>query len=491
MNNKKRFPKEFLWGGATAANQFEGAWNIDGKGISVADVARFKTDVDIKDMSKHWEINLADIEKAKNSDDIIYYPKRHGSDFYNNYKEDIKLMAEMGFRVFRLSIAWSRIFPNADDLVPNEKGLQFYEDVFNELKKYDIEPLVTMSHYEPPLNLATKYKGWYSRESIGFFTKFVETICSRYKEQVKYWITFNEIDSIIRHPFMTGGLIREQFSSDDDFEKAIYQAMHHKFVASALATKICHEIISDSKVGCMITKQTYYPYTCKPGDVLEAQLDARKLYAFSDTQVFGEYPKYLLSLYKSKGIEIIKEENDDIIMKNYPVDFVSFSYYSSSCSANDKAGLDYNPGNTASSIKNPYLQANEWGWQIDPIGMRISLIELYDRYRKPLFIVENGLGAKDEVVDGKINDDYRIDYLKRHIQEMYKAVTEDGIELIGYTSWGCIDLVSNSTNQMSKRYGFVYVDCDDYGNGSFKRLRKNSFYWYKELIESDGESILN
>ncbi|MEM1486363.1 glycoside hydrolase family 1 protein [Oscillospiraceae bacterium PP1C4] len=487
---KTGFPQGFLWGGATAANQIEGGWNLGGKGLSVADVARFKPNVDIRNMSEHWDISLSDIKAAVANDDIMYYPKRHGSDFCHRYKEDIKLFAEMGFKVYRMSIAWSRIFPNADDAEANENGLRFYDKVFDELQKYHIEPLVTMSHYEPPLALAMKYKGWFDRKTIDFFTKFVATVCTRYKDRVKYWLTFNEIDSIIRHPFMTAGLLREQFDTGEEYEQAIYQAMHHQFVASALATKLCHEIIPDSKVGCMITKQTYYPCTCRPEDVLEAQLDARRLYAFSDTQVFGEYPAYLLRMYKNKGIEIKKEPDDDCVMKKYPVDFISFSYYSSSCSAKDRTGLSINPGNTASAIRNPYLKANEWGWQIDPIGLRISLIELYDRYRKPLFVVENGLGAKEEVIDGEVNDDYRIAYMQEHIKAMRDAIVEDGVDLMGYTSWGCIDLVSNSTNQMSKRYGFVYVDCDDYGKGSFNRIKKKSFYWYGDLIRGNGKSVL-
>lgn len=488
--NSHKFPKDFLWGGATAANQYEGGWNVDGKGLSVADVAQYRPHVDVQDMHLQWEISSEDIEKAKNSQDTTYYPKRHGSQFYYRYKEDIKLMAEMGFKVFRLSINWSRVFPKGTETEPNEAGLEFYDKVFDELKKYKIEPLVTISHYEPPLEFVTEYDGWSSRESIKFFMRYVKVLVERYKNKVKYWLTFNEIDSIERHPFMTGGLIRDHFDTDHDFEVAIYQSMHHQFVASALATKMIHENIPNAQVGCMITKLTYYPMTCKPDDVLEALLDTRKLYAFSDTQVFGEYPAYLLSLYKNKNINIKKEPEDDQIMRDYPVDFVSFSYYSSSVSAKDKEGLDYNPGNTVSAIKNPYLKASEWGWQIDPIGLRVSMIELYDRYRKPLFIVENGLGAKDELVNGTVEDDYRIDYLKGHVQAMHDSIYQDGVELMGYTPWGCIDLVSNSSNQMSKRYGFVYVDANDLGEGSFDRYKKKSFDWYKDVISTNGESAV-
>ncbi len=288
---------------------------------------------------------------------------------------------------------------------------------------------------------------------------------------------------------MTGGLIESRFTPEK-FEEVKFQAMHHQFVASALATKICHDNIPDSKVGCMLTKATFYPYTCKPEDVLEAQQRMRELYAFSDTQVFGEYPSYLLSRFKNSGINLEMTEEDLRIMKDYPVDFISFSYYSSSCAAAKTDDLDVAAGNTIMAVKNPYLKANDWGWQIDPIGLRISLVDLYDRYHKPLFIVENGLGAKDTVeADGSINDDYRIDYLKAHCQEMYKAIVEDGVDLMGYTSWGPIDLISNSTNQMSKRYGFIYVDVDDYGNGTYKRMKKKSFNWYKEVIATNGASL--
>lgn len=483
----RKFPEGFLWGGATAANQIEGGWREGGKGWSVSDAARAHFDADVKDYSRHNQITTRDIEEAlAHPEDEVNYPKRHGSDFYHHYKEDIALMAQMGFKVYRMSIAWSRIYPNGDDEQPNEEGLQFYDDVFDELKKYSIEPLVTMSHYEPPLNLVLNYDGWYSREVVGFFEKYVKTICERYKHKVKYWLTFNEVDSMIRHPYTTGGLIEDRFPGKN-FEEVCYQAMHHQFVASALATKICHEIIPDSQVGCMITKLTYYPYTCKPEDVLETQRRMRSIYAYNDTQVFGEYPSTLLSYYKNHNIHIVKQPGDDQIMKQYPVDFVSFSYYMSSCVAADETGLDVTPGNTILAVKNPYLETSEWGWQIDPIGLRISLVDLYDRYRKPLFVVENGLGAKDELTaDGQVHDPYRIDYLRKHFKCMLDAIDEDGVELMGYTSWACIDLISESTKQISKRYGYIYVDLDDLGNGTYNRIRKDSFYWMQKVIENNS-----
>lgn len=493
-NNGIKFPTNFLWGGATAANQYEGGYGEGGKGMSVSDCMRFLSDVDVTNYSRHNSITSAEIQEAiNNRENLVNYPKRHGSDFYHHYKEDIALMAEMGFKVFRMSIGWSRIFPQVDDETPNEEGLRFYDSVFDECRKYGIEPLVTMSHYEPPLDLALKYRGWYDRKAIDFFVKYVEVICERYKNKVKYWLTFNEVDSMIRHPFTTGALVKDRFDGYN-FDEVIFQAMHHQFVASALATKIAHDKNPDCKVGCMLTKLTYYPYSCKPEDVLEMQKRMRSIYCYSDTQVFGEYPAYLLAKFKNENINIKMEKDDLDVMKKYPVDFISFSYYMSSCVAEDETGLNTTAGNTVTAIKNPYLKSSEWGWQIDPIGLRISLVDLYDRYRKPLFIVENGLGAKDELVsDGKgsftVNDDYRIDYFRQHFKEMIKAVVEDGVDLMGYTSWACIDLVSESTRQMSKRYGFVYVDIDDYNNGSGKRYKKKSFNWYKKVIASNGEDL--
>lgn len=487
------FPKDFLWGGATAANQFEGGFSQGGKGWSVADCARSHLDTDVKDYKKQNEVLMKDVEEAlANPDDMDHYPKRHGSEFYSHYKEDIALLGEMGFKVFRMSIAWSRIYPQGDEDQPNEEGLQFYDALFQELQKYGIQPLVTISHYEPPLHLALEYNCWYDRRTIGFFMNFVRTIVDRYGRYVKYWLTFNEVDSMIRHPFTTGGLIKDRFAPEK-FEEVIFQSMHHQFVASALATKYIHEKDPDAKVGCMLTKLTYYPYSPNPLDVLEAQQRMRSTYCYSDTQVFGEYPAYLLARFKNHGIRIQMEPDDLQIMKAYPVDFISFSYYSSSCVAHNTDNLETTAGNTITAVKNPYLPTSEWGWQSDPTGLRISLVDLYDRYRKPLFIVENGLGEKETLVkDGDtytVNDDAHIAYYRDHFKAMYDAIYEDGVQLLGYTSWACIDLVSESTKQMSKRYGFVYVDCDDHGKGTFNRYRKKSFYWYKHIIETNGAAL--
>ena len=494
MENSKVFPDNFLWGGSTAANQIEGAWNIDGKGPSVADVQLFRNPqsfAELNNVRGNTAIDDEMINNALKSASITDYPKRHGIDFYNRYKEDIALFAEMGFKAYRFSIAWSRIFPNGDDDIPNEQGLQFYENVIKECLKYQIEPIVTLSHYEIPLHLCTKYNGWYNRRTIGFFQKFVESVVTRFGKNVKYWLTFNEIDSILRHPFMTGGLIEPRFS-DKEFQSVLYQAMHHQLVASAKVTKYIHDMFPSSKIGCMTTKLTYYPFTCNPADILATQQKMRQVYAFADVQVFGKYPTYLTTKFKNENIEVVMTNEDLKILSQNTVDFVSFSYYQTSCVAADEANLELTSGNTTIGVKNPYLPSSEWGWQLDPTGLRISLNDLYERYRKPLMIVENGLGAKDVLSDnGEVHDEYRISYLKQHIQAMHDAIYKDGVELWGYTPWGPIDLLSNSTIQMSKRYGFIYVDLNDDGTGTYQRYRKDSFYWYKNVLKSNGSSVFD
>jgi 6-phospho-beta-glucosidase len=483
----KGFSKTFLWGGAIAANQAEGAWNIDGKGLSVADVGLYKPNVDVEDYEGHQAISSKAIEVAMQDTSDKNYPKRRGIDFYHRYKEDLALFAEMGFKALRVSIAWSRIFPTGEEAEPNEKGLQFYFDLFTEMKRLNIEPIVTLSHYEMPLALSVKYNGWVERKVVDCFVKFSKICFLRYKDLVKYWLTFNEIDSIHRHPFTTAGIVPDRCPEGKE-EAVVYQALHHQFVASALVTKDCHEIIPGSQVGCMLTKLTTYPNTCNPEDVAVTLQRNLHNYFYADVQVFGEYPVLIERMLEQKNIHIHMEPNDREILKQHTVDYVSFSYYMS-LTESAKEGLERSSGNTIMGVKNPYLPSTEWGWQIDPVGLKISLIELYDRYKKPLIIVENGMGAVDRVEpDGSIHDDYRIDYFRAHLQQMKEAV-EAGVELFGYTSWGCIDLISASTSQMSKRYGFIYVDQDDEGNGTLSRTRKDSFYWYKKVIESNGEDL--
>ena len=484
-----KFPDNFLWGGAIAANQCEGAWNEDGKGMSVADVAMFKPNVDKKDYISQWHIDMDDIRKARETDDVVYYPKRHGVDFYHHYEEDIALFAEMGFKTLRLSIAWTRLFPNGDEEKPNEKGLLFYENVFKCLRKHNIEPLVTLSHYEMPLYLVENYEGWASREVVDMFVKFATTCFERYKDLVKYWLTFNEIDSVFRHPFTTVGIVEDNYASKNEAEEAIYKALHHQLVASALVTKYAREIIPGAQIGCMVTKTLTYPETCNPEDIYLAMMDNRTNNLYTDVQVRGKYPLWIKKLWKDKGFEIPILEGDEEILAAHTVDFISFSYYMSMVQSIHAEKREKVGGNLTTGVKNPYLSTSEWGWQIDPKGLEISLIDLYDRYQKPLWIVENGLGYNDVVnEDGTIEDDYRINYFADHFKAIGHAI-ENGVEVMGYTSWGCIDIVSASTSQMSKRYGFIYVDVDDYNKGTYKRLKKKSFDWYKKIIETNGEIL--
>ncbi|MFL0249453.1 glycoside hydrolase family 1 protein [Clostridium neuense] len=481
------FRKDFLWGGAISANQVEGAWNSDGKGMSVADVASYKPNLNVTDYAGHNKITLSMIKEAIDDKSTKFYPKRRGINFYNHYKEDIALFAEMGFKSLRLSIAWTRIFPTGEENEPNYDGIKYYENIFKELKKYNIEPIVTLSHYEMPLNLSLKYNGWVDRKLIGYFVKFSKVCFESFGKYVKYWLTFNEIDSVGRHPFITAGIIPDQ-CEEGKLNNAIYQALHHQYVAAALATKECHEIIKDSKMGCMLTKLTTYPNTCNPNDVLLSLSSNLGNYSHADIQIFGEYPKLHKTFLKNLGVEIKMEDNDEIILKENTADYLAFSYYMSRTESSDST-KEKTAGNTIMGVKNPYLPSTEWGWQIDPVGLHISLIELYDRYRIPLMIVENGMGAKDVVLeDGTIHDSYRIEYFKEHIIEMKKAV-DMGVDLLGYTSWAPIDCISVSTSQMSKRYGFIYVDQDDDGNGTLKRLKKDSFFWYKKVISTNGEIL--
>jgi Beta-glucosidase/6-phospho-beta-glucosidase/beta-galactosidase len=476
-----KFPKGFLWGGATAANQCEGAWDVDGKGPSTADTAIFVEKSKRTGMEFFNVKTIEDIDRVL-SDTENHYPKRHGIDFYHNYKEDIALFAEMGFKTYRMSIAWSRIFPNGDEETPNEKGLEFYDKVFDELLKYGIEPLVTISHYEFPLGLTRKCNGWLSRETVGHFERYARTILTRYKDKVKYWLTFNEINIIGMFGYISGGII------GDNSPQALFQAAHHQFIASALAVKACHEIIPDAKIGCMLARMEAYPETCRPEDVLKALETDHTNFFFTDVQVRGYYPSYSKKFFEDKNVVIEKAVGDDELLKEGKVDFLSFSYYMSSVVGISPVEKEA-AGNIFFGKKNPYLEASEWGWQIDSIGLRTTLHKLYDRYQVPLFIVENGLGANDVLeADGSVHDSYRIDYLKAHIEQMALAI-EEGVDLMGYTPWGCIDLVAASTSEMSKRYGFIYVDLDDYHQGSGERYRKDSFNWYKNVISSNGDDL--
>lgn len=480
-----QFPKDFLWGGATAANQYEGAYREGGRGAATTDIAKRIASRDLASMMEFFKPTTKEEVELALNDTQGDYPKRRGVDFYHRYQEDIALLAEMGFKTFRMSISWPRIFPSGDDLVPNEEGLAFYDKVFDELAKYGIEPLVSLQHFEVPLGLAYKQNGWLSRKTIDDFQFYVKTVVDRYQDRVKYWLTFNEINVITMAGFMSGGFFADDIAPQD-LLSANYQALHHQFLASAKAVKYIHQAAPNAKVGCMIAMSQSYPETCNPLDAQEHMLNEQTQNFFADVQVRGAYPSYTKRMFKDKGVKVDFEPGDEKLLEEGKVDFLSFSYYMSSVSAHTEG--KQTAGNMMMGKSNPYLESSEWGWQIDPIGLRILLNRLYDRYQVPLFIVENGLGAVDELVDGKVHDDYRIDYLRQHIHQMSLAI-EDGVELMGYTTWGCIDLISASTSEMSKRYGFVYVDQDDEGNGTLDRYRKDSFYWYKKVIETNGANL--
>ena len=473
-----RLPEGFLWGGATAGNQCEGGFGLGNKGTALVDVIPWG--------ENRLNVMLGKMD-YKDLPEDSYYPGREAIDMYHHWKEDISYMAEMGFKCYRFSFSWSRIFPTGEEDTPNEEGLKFYEDMIDELIANNIEPVVTICHFDIPLNLIEKYGSWRNRKVIDAYLKYCKAIFERFNGKVKYWITFNEINMLMHLPFMGAGIM---FKDGENEEQVKYQAAHNELVASALATKLAHEINPEFKVGCMLAAGMFYPYSCNPKDVWCAMEKDRENYFFIDVQSRGEYPAYAKKMLEREGVKIEMGEDDEKILKENTVDFISFSYYASRLTSADPSVLENTSGNVIKSLRNPYLEASEWGWQIDPLGLRITMNALYDRYQKPLFIVENGLGAVDTIEeDGSINDDYRIAYLEAHIKEMINAVSEDGVDLIGYTPWGWIDLVSASTGEMKKRYGFVYVDKDNAGNGTLERKKKKSFEWYKNVIKNNGENL--
>ena len=465
--------RDFLWGGAVAANQCEGAYRADGKGISTADCMTAGTAERKREYTRGILPNK-------------YYPSHEAIDFYHHYKEDIALFAEMGFKCFRTSINWTRIFPNGNETKPNEKGLEFYDRLFAECLKYGIEPVVTISHYETPYHLAETIGSWRSREMIGHYLRFCKTIFRRYRDKVRYWMTFNEINVLVLNPEMAAGIRLEE---GEAFYPVLYQAAHHMLVASAEAVNLGHSINPDFRIGMMMLYPAFYGETCHPLDQLKC-LEAIDIhYFFSDVQVRGYYSSKGKKFLARKGVNLKKDPQDEEILKNGTVDYIGFSYYNSNV-ASRQLDRDTTPGNMMHTIPNPYLKASDWGWTVDPVGLRLALNYLYDRYQIPLFVVENGLGAVDKAeADGSICDDYRIAYLREHIAQMKLAVEEDGVELMGYTPWGCIDLVSAGTGEMKKRYGFVYVDKDNEGKGTLARRKKASFAWYQKVIASNGEDL--
>ena len=476
-----QLPKDFLWGGAFAAHQFEGGWNAGGKGPSVVDV-----------MTAGAHGVPREITETVMPDK--FYPNHEAIDFYSRYKEDVALLAGMGIKCLRTSIAWTRIFPNGDELVPNEEGLKFYDDLFDELLKYNIEPVITLSHFEIPLHIAKEYGGFRNRKVVDLFANFAEVCFKRYKDKVKYWMTFNEINNQMNtdNPLFfwtNSGVTVEQ---GEDPKDILYKVAHNELLASAKAVIIGRKINPEFKIGCMVSHVPIYPYSCNPDDIMAAEEAMRQRFFFSDVHVRGHYPRYALKEFERQGYDIGMEEGDAEILKAGTVDYIGFSYYMSTVVKSDvnNYNSDSVNGELSNSVPNPYIKSSDWGWPIDPVGLRYTLNRLYDRYELPLFIVENGFGAIDTVEENeKIHDPYRIDYLAKHIEEMKKAVNYDGVELMGYTSWGIIDLVSFTTGEMKKRYGMIYVDRDNEGNGTMKRLRKDSYFWYKDVIDSCGEKL--
>jgi 6-phospho-beta-glucosidase len=473
------FRNDFLWGGAIAAHQAEGAWNEDGKGVSIADVMTAG--------GNGIERRITDgVVEGEN------YPNHEAVDFYHRYKEDIALFAELGLKAFRTSIAWSRIFPNGDDPEPNEAGLKFYDDLFDELHKYGIEPVVTLAHFEMPYNLVEKYGGFRDRRCIDFFVKYATTCFERYKDKVKYWMTFNEInnqaDLTQHHLFQEGGILLQL---DEDLEELMYQSAHYELVASAMAVEAAHKINPHMMVGCMIGMCPIYPATCKPEDVMQSMSAMQKRYYFADVQARGHYPNYIEKHWQRREFEMDITSEDLDILKRGKVDFVGFSYYSSNATlhsgtSKDPDSYDYTDKDF---IRNAYLEASDWGWQIDPLGLRYSINYLYDRFELPLMVVENGFGAYDKKDDGQVDDQYRIDYLSSHIKAMRDAVDYEGVDLMGYTMWSPIDIVSASSGEFDKRYGLIYVDKNNDGQGNLERSKKKSFDWYKHVIETNGAEL--
>lgn len=474
-----QLPEDFLWGGAVAAHQLEGGWQEDGKGLSIADV---------------MTAGANGVER-RITDGVIpgeNYPNHEAIDFYHHYKEDVKLFAEMGFKCFRTSIAWTRVFPNGDEETPNEAGLQFYDALFDELHKYGIEPVITLSHFEMPYHLVKAYGGWRSRKLIGFFEKYARTVMERYKDKVKYWMTFNEINNqgsiqVKWHGWTNSGIL---YQPGEKVQQVLHQAVHYEMVASARVVRLGHAINPDFKIGCMLAMVPYYPRTCSPEDQLATQTAMEhRLYYYGDLHVFGRYPDYITAFHRQQGIQLDCTQQDLDDLAQGCVDYIGLSYYMSNTISSRQVEDSTKVAEGIYTAKNPYIESSAWGWQIDPKGLRYALNLLYQRYHKPLFIVENGLGAYDKVEPDGIHDSYRIDYLRQHIVQMKKAVWEDGVPVMGYCPWGCIDLVSAGTGEMEKRYGFIYVDKNNRGEGTLARRKKDSFDWYKNVIASNGEKL--
>lgn len=477
FENKKGFPNNFLWGGGIAANQAEGAFDVGGKGLSIADFHEYKNVLNKDDRLEHATLSISD-EMFEDKPDA-YYPKRSGIDFYHRYKDDIQLFKELGLQCFRTSFNWTRIFPKGIEEQPNVEGLKFYDQLIDELLKNDIQPVMTISHYEMPTYLVENYGGWLSRKTIQAYENLCKVLFERYHDKVKYWITFNQINLL---SFNSLGFKENQ---TDNLLEATYQSVHHQFIAQAKAKQIAKQY-DDILIGTMLSDKIAHPATCKPEDVLFSYRKNQMEYLFGDVAMRGTYPGYALRFFKENNIVIDITEEDCQMLKDNTMDYLSFSYYYTKI--NDSEKDSFSPMDKS---KNPYLKASEWGWEIDPIGLRTALNQYYDRYQCPLFLTENGIGALDKMeLNGEIIDSYRIEYLQKHFEQMKEAIL-DGVDLVGYCLWSPIDIVSCSSAEMEKRYGVIHVDLDNNGKGTLKRTKKESFYWYKKVIKTNGEDISN
>ena len=477
----KELPKDFLWGGALAAHQVEGAWNEAGRGMSIADVMTAGGN----GISRKITEGILENE---------YYPNHEAIDFYHHYKEDIQLFKEMGLKCLRTSISWSRIFPNGTEQEPNEAGLQFYDDLFDELIKNGIEPVITLSHFEMPYNLYKEFGGFGNKEVIPLFVKFAKCVFTRYKDKVTHWMTFNEINNQADgqedlHVWTNSAMI---LNETDNKEEVVFQAAMNELIASAYAVREGKKINPNFKIGCMMAYVPIYPHSCNPNDMIASLKINERRYFYSDVHVRGEVPSYTQKYWERNNYNIEISEEEKAVLKEGTVDYIGFSYYMSGTVSTDMTieGIPNKDFKGTQMVRNPYIESSDWGWPIDPVGLRYILNTVYQRYNVPLFIVENGFGAYDQLDENNfIKDDYRIDYLSKHIEQMELAIVEDGVDVIGYTPWGIIDIVSFGSGEMEKRYGMIYVDKDNKGEGTLKRSKKMSFDWYKNVIATNGAEL--
>ena len=473
------FPENFLWGGAFSAKQIEGGVEKSGKGLSVADIQDFNPTADRTKVK--GDFSMKEILDRIEHPERYYFPKKFGIDFFHTFKEDIVLLKELGLKCLRVSIAWSRIYPTGVEELPSEQGLKFYDALFDELVKNGIEPIVTIMHDDMPMNLALNHGGFLNREVIDRFVNYAQVVLERYKYKVTYWIVFNQIN-LTRVGLTSLGIIHDQV---ENLMEAKYQAVHHKFVACARVVALGRKINPAFQFGGMLADFLVVPFSCKPKDVeLAMEKNQMTMFFYTDVQLRGEYPGYALKYFQENDYDIRVEAGDLEIIQANTLDYLAISYYNSSAVDAEKNGMAI-----GDVTKNPYLEANPWGWTINPEGLYYCFSQYWDRYEKPLMIAENGFGQIETLDEHKqIHDDYRIDYLKSHLKALQKSI-EHGVEVFAYCSWSPIDSVSSGTSEMSKRYGYIYVDQDDLGKGTKKRYKKDSFYWYKRVIETNGRSL--